>query len=116
MKRLQDNPNSIDSPPLSHNTVSIEAEKRQVEIDEMLSAGNFDAESLIQNVLARADTQYLCCTAGNSDPMTLRIKEALAAAPPCDTFDSNLYHAIADKIVLHRTTSIQLKLINGMVV
>lgn len=24
MKRLQDNPNSIDSPPLSHNTVSIE--------------------------------------------------------------------------------------------
>ena len=59
MKRLQDNPNSIDSPPLSHNTVSIEAEKRQVEIDEMLSAGNFDAESLIQNVLARADAQYL---------------------------------------------------------
>lgn len=61
-------------------------------------------------------TQYLCCTAGNSDPMTLRIKEALAAAPPCDTFDSKLYHTIADKIVLHRTTSIQLKLINGMVV
>ena len=116
MKRLQDNPNSIDSPPLSHNTVSIEAEKRQVEIDEMLSAGNFDAESLIQNVLARADAQYLCCTAGKADPMTLRIKEALAAAPPCDTFDPKLYHAITDKIVLHRTTSIQLKLVNGMVV
>lgn len=49
-------------------------------------------------------------------PMTLRIKEALAAAPPCDTFDTKLYHAIADKIVLHRTTPIQLKLINGMVV
>ena len=48
--------------------------------------------------------------------MTLRIKEALAAAPPCDTFDSKLYHTIADKIVLHRTTSIQLKLVNGMVV
>lgn len=48
--------------------------------------------------------------------MTLRIKEALAAAPPCDTFDTKLYHAIADKIVLHRTTPIQLKLINGMVV
>ncbi len=116
MKRLQDNPNSIDSPPLSHNTVSIEAEKRQVEIDEMLSAGNFDAESLIQNVLARADAQYLCCTAGKADPMTLRIKEALATAPPCDTFDPKLYHAITDKIVLHRTTSIQLKLVNGMVV
>ena len=43
-------------------------------------------------------------------------KEALAAAPPCDTFDTKLYHAIADKIVLHRTTPIQLKLINGMVV
>lgn len=70
----------------------------------------------IQSVLSRADTQYLCCTAGNSDPMTLRIKEALAAAPPRDTFDSKLYHTIADKIVLHRTTSIQLKLINGMVV
>lgn len=85
-------------------------------INEMLSAGNFDAESLIQNVLARADAQYLCCTAGKADPMTLRIKEALAAAPPCDTFDPKLYHAITDKIVLHRTTSIQLKLVNGMVV
>lgn len=116
MKRLQDNPDSINDQPLSHNTVSIEAEKQQAEIDEMLSAGEFDAASLIQSVLSRADTQYLCCTAGNSDPMTLRIKEALAAAPPCDTFDSKLYHTIADKIVLHRTTSIQLKLINGMVV
>lgn len=116
MKRLQDNPDSINDQPLSHNTVSIEAEKQQAEIDEMLSAGEFDAASLIQNVLSRADTQYLCCTAGNSDPMTLRIKEALAAAPPCDTFDSKLYHTIADKIVLHRTTSIQLKLVNGMVV
>lgn len=116
MKRLQDNPDSINDQPLSHNTVSIEAEKQQAEIDEMLSAGEFDAASLIQSVLSRADTQYLCCTAGNSDPMTLRIKEALAAAPPCDTFDTKLYHTIADKIVLHRTTSIQLKLINGMVV
>ena len=116
MKRLQDNPDSINDQPLSHNTVSIEAEKQQAEIDEMLSAGEFDAASLIQSVLSRADTQYLCCTAGNSDPMTLRIKEALAAAPPCDTFNSKLYHTIADKIVLHRTTSIQLKLINGMVV
>ena len=116
MKRLQDNPDSINDQPLSHNTVSIEAEKQQAEIDEMLSAGEFDAASLIQSVLSRADTQYLCCTAGNSDPMTLRIKEALAAAPPCDTFDSKLYHTIADKIVLHRTTSIQLKLVNGMVV
>lgn len=116
MKRLQDNPDSINDQPLSHNTVSIEAEKQQAEIDEMLSAGEFDAASLIQSVLSRADTQYLCCTAGNSDPMTLRIKEALAAAPPCDTFDPKLYHAIADKIVLHRTTSIQLKLVNGMVV
>lgn len=95
---------------------SIEAEKQQAEIDEMLSAGEFDAASLIQSVLSRADTQYLCCTAGKADPMTLRIKEALAAAPPCDTFDTKLYHAIADKIVLHRTTPIQLKLINGMVV
>ena len=116
MKRLQDNPDSINDQPLSHNTVSIEAEKQQAEIDEMLSAGEFDAASLIQSVLSRADTQYLCCTAGNSDPMTLRIKEALAAAPPCDTFDPKLYHAITDKIVLHRTTSIQLKLVNGMVV
>ena len=97
MKRLQDNPDSINDQPLSHNTVSIEAEKQQAEIDEMLSAGEFDAASLIQSVLSRADTQYLCCTAGNSDPMTLRIKEALAAAPPCDTFDSKLYHTIADK-------------------
>ena len=48
--------------------------------------------------------------------MTLRIKEALAAAPPCDTFDPKLYNAIAEKIVLHRTTSIQLKLVNGIVV
>lgn len=116
MKRLQDNPDGINDQPLSHNTVSIEAEKQQAEIDEMLSAGNFDAESLIQNILARADLQYLCCTAGKADPMTLRIKEALAAAPPCDTFNPKLYHAIADKIVLHRTTSIQLKLVNGMVV
>ena len=116
MKRLQDNPDSINDQPLSHNTVSIEAEKQQAEIDEILSAGNFDAESLIQNVLARADAQYLGCTAGKADPMTLRIKEALAAAPPCDTFDPKLYHAITDKIVLHRTTSIQLKLVNGMVV
>jgi len=116
MKRLQDNPDSINDQPLSHNTVSIEAEKQQAEIDEMLSAGEFDAASLIQSVLSRADTQYLCCTAGKADPMTLRIKEALAAAPPCDTFDTKLYHAIADKIVLHRTTPIQLKLINGMVV
>lgn len=116
MKRLQDNPDGINDQPLSHNTVSIEAEKRQAEIDEMLSAGNFDAESLIQNILARADLQYLCCTAGKADPMTLRIKEALATAPPCDTFDPKLYHAITDKIVLHRTTSIQLKLVNGMVV
>ena len=46
----------------------------------------------------------------------IRIKEAIAAAPPCDTFDPKLYHAITDKIVLHRTTSIQLKLVNGMVV
>lgn len=116
MKRLQDNPDSINDQPLSHNTVSIEAEKQQAEIDEMLSAGEFDAASLIQSVLSRADTQYLCCTAGNADPMTLRIKEALAAAPPCNTFDPKLYHAIADKIILHRTTSIQLKLVNGMVV
>ena len=116
MKRLQDNPDSINDQPLSHNTVSIEAEKQQAEIDEMLSAGEFDAASLIQSVLSRADTQYLCCTAGKADPMTLRIKEALAAAPPCDTFDTKLYHAIADKIVLHRTTPIQLKLVNGMVV
>ena len=116
MKRLQDNPDSINDQPLSHNTVSIEAEKQQAEIDEMLSAGEFDAASLIQSVLSRADTQYLCCTAGNAEPMTLRIKEALAAAPPCDTFDPKLYHAIAEKIVLHRTTSIQLKLVNGIVV
>ena len=47
MKRLQDNPDSINDQPLSHNTVSIEAEKQQTEIDEMLSAGEFDAASLI---------------------------------------------------------------------
>ena len=116
MKRLQDNPDSINDLPLSHNTVSIEAEKRQAEIDEMLSAGEFDTASFMQAVLTRADAQYLCCTAGNAEPMTLRIKEALAAAPPCDTFDPKLYHAIAEKIVLHRTTSIQLKLVNGIVV
>jgi len=112
MKRLQDNPDSINDLPLSHNTVSIEAEKRQAEIDEMLSAGEFDTASFMQAVLTRADAQYLCCTAGNAE----RIKEALAAAPPCDTFDPKLYHAIAEKIVLHRTTSIQLKLVNGIVV
>ena len=55
MKRLQDNPDSINDLPLSHNTVSIEAEKRQAEIDEMLSAGEFDTASFMQAVLTRAD-------------------------------------------------------------
>ena len=48
-----------------------------------------------------------------------QIRNISAAQPEkltCDTFDTKLYHAIADKIVLHRTTPIQLKLINGMVV
>ena len=110
------NARKVGEAKLACEPAGIEIVQKQVEIDEMLSAGEFDAASLIQSVLSRADTQYLCCTAGNSDPMTLRIKEALAAAPPCDTFDSKLYHTIADKIVLHRTTSIQLKLVNGMVV
>lgn len=116
IRRLQESQDQLETPLPPTNALSLDALKQQAEIDTLLTSERFDIAELIEKILTCANTQYNYCSVGNADPMTLRIKKILADKPLCNTFDPELYRSIVDKVILHRTTSVQLKLVNGMII
>ena len=108
-----ENSDSIHAPLMPQKVIPIEEHLLHRQIQSLMVSAEGDASEIISLIIRRAELQYESCSAGESDPITTRIKRACSEYTPTEKFPEKLYSEIVHRVILYRDAHLEIMLNNG---
>ena len=110
-----ENSDSIRAPLMPQKVIPIEENLLNRQIQSLMANAGGGVSEIIALIIRRAELQYEYSSAGESDPITMRIKRACSEYTPTEKFPEKLYTEIVHRVILYRDAHLEIMLKNGQI-
>ena len=102
--------------PTTNNSLSIQAARLTNEINQAMNQREVDPNELLPLILECAAEKYKTCSIKEADHLTITLKALIQAHSNDTTLDRELFERAVKQVILQPDASVQLRLLNDIVV
>lgn len=110
------NPHMVEPAKESAESLSIQAARLTNEINQAMNQREVDPNELLPLILECAAEKYKTCSIKEADHLTITLKALFQAHSSDTTLDRELFERAVKQVILQPDASVQLRLLNDIVV